>query len=52
MGRLNNNSNNINFRLVTKKEIVSRIVTVLKEKYHLPVYEIEWFGIFKKFKTK
>jgi Type II intron maturase/Reverse transcriptase (RNA-dependent DNA polymerase) len=36
-----------NLRLVTKKETISRIVTTLKEKYNLPVYERELFDTFK-----
>lgn len=43
MSKFSNNLKSVNLRLVTKKETISRIVTVLKEKYNLPVYEIDWF---------
>ena len=42
-----NNSHSPIRRPITKKEIISRIVKILKEQHDLPAYEREWSEMFK-----
>lgn len=42
-----NKEKNPNIKLITKKEIISNVVKILKEQHQFPAFEIEWSLLFK-----